>query len=83
MVIDANYDTVYSERWRNYGLGWVYIGFNIIGTVLMYYMFRVKHYNPTSLVRGVGQGAKFLCRAFKRRSGETPKGKEASNGRLV
>ncbi|KAJ5097422.1 hypothetical protein N7456_008143 [Penicillium angulare] len=73
----------YSERWRNYGIGWVYIGFNICGTVLMYYMFRVKHYNPTSLVRGIGQGASFLCRVFKRRSGETPKGKEASNGRLV
>ncbi|KAJ5717004.1 hypothetical protein N7488_002650 [Penicillium malachiteum] len=73
----------YSERWRNYGLGWVYIGFNICGTVLMYYMFRVKHYNPTSLVRGVKQGASFLCRVFKRRSGQTPQGKEASNGRLV
>lgn len=75
--------TDYSQRWRNYGLGWVYIGFNICGTVLMYYMFRVKHYNPTSLVRGIRQGAVFLCRVFKRRSGETPKGKEANNGRLV
>ncbi|OGE56227.1 hypothetical protein PENARI_c003G04364 [Penicillium arizonense] len=73
----------YSERWRNFGLGWAYIGFNVIGTVLLYYMFRVKHYNPTSLVRGIGQGASFLCRVFKRRSGQTPKGKEADNGRLV
>ncbi|KAJ5391521.1 hypothetical protein N7509_007011 [Penicillium cosmopolitanum] len=73
----------YSERWRNFGIGWAYIGFNIFGTVMMYYMFRVKHYNPTSLVRGVRQGASFLCRVFKRRSGETPKGKEADNGRLV
>ncbi|KAJ6109197.1 hypothetical protein N7486_001431 [Penicillium sp. IBT 16267x] len=73
----------YSERWRNFGIGWAYIGFNICGTVLMYYMFRVKHYNPTSLVRGIRQGGSFLCRVFKRRSGETPKGKEANNGRLV
>ncbi|KAJ5975960.1 hypothetical protein N7481_009667 [Penicillium waksmanii] len=73
----------YSERWRNFGIGWAYIGFNIFGTVMMYYMFRVKHYNPTSLVRGVRQGASLLCRVFKRRSGETPKGKEADNGRLV
>ncbi|CAG8427174.1 unnamed protein product [Penicillium salamii] len=73
----------YSERWRNFGLGWAYIGFNAAGTVLLYYMFRVKHYNPTSLVRGIGKGASFLCRVFKRRSGQTPKGKEADNGRLV
>ncbi|KAK5796153.1 hypothetical protein VI817_005438 [Penicillium citrinum] len=73
----------YGERWRNFGIGWAYIGFNVFGTVLMYYMFRVKHYNPTSLVRGICKGASFLCRVFKRRSGDTPKGKEADNGRLV
>ncbi|KAJ5553854.1 hypothetical protein N7513_003813 [Penicillium frequentans] len=73
----------YSQRWRNFGIGWAYIGFNIFGTVLMYYMFRVKHYNPTSLVRGIRQGGSLLCRVFKRRSGETPKGKEDKNGRLV
>lgn len=75
--------TVYSERWRNFGLGWAYIGFNVCGTVLMYYMFRIKHYNPTSIVRGVYRGASLLCRVFKRRSGTTPKGKESANGRLV
>ncbi|KAJ5682248.1 hypothetical protein N7462_005413 [Penicillium macrosclerotiorum] len=73
----------YSERWRNFGIGWAYIGFNIFGTVMMYYMFRVKHYNPTSIVRGIREGGSFLCRVFKRRSGITPKGKEADNGRLV
>lgn len=73
----------YSQRWRNFGIGWAYIGFNIFGTVLMYYMFRVKHYNPTSLVRVVRNGASIFCRVLKRRSGTTPKGKEADNGRLV
>ncbi|KAF9890288.1 hypothetical protein FE257_006202 [Aspergillus nanangensis] len=79
----ASSNIFYGERWRNYGLGWAYIGFNIMGTVLLYYMFRVKHYNPTSLVRGVVKSVKFVCRVFKRRSGETPKGREAENGRLV
>ncbi|KAK1150127.1 hypothetical protein N8T08_000026 [Aspergillus melleus] len=79
----ASSNIYYSERWRNFGIGWAYIGFNIFGTVLLYYMFRVKHYNPTSLVRGVVRGAKFICRIFKRRSGQTPKGREAENGRLV
>jgi hypothetical protein len=53
-----------------------------MGTVLLYYVFRVRHWNPTSLVRGVKQGAQVVCRVFKRRSGQTPKGKEAENGRL-
>ncbi|KAE8309870.1 ABC-2 type transporter-domain-containing protein [Aspergillus transmontanensis] len=79
----ASSNIYYSERWRNYGLGWAYIGFNVMGTVALYYLFRVKHYNPTSLVRGVARGAKLVCRVFKRRSGTTPKGREAENGRLV
>ncbi|KAE8355555.1 ABC-2 type transporter-domain-containing protein [Aspergillus coremiiformis] len=79
----AGSNIYYSERWRNFGLGWAYIGFNVLGTVALYYLFRVKHYNPTSLVRGIGDGARLLCRVFKRRSGTTPKGREAENGRLV
>ena len=72
----------YGERWRNWGIGWAYIGFNVFGTVVLYYVFRVRHWNPTSLVRGVKRGAVLVCRVFKRRSGETPRGKEADNGRL-
>ncbi|KAL4886550.1 ABC-2 type transporter-domain-containing protein [Aspergillus karnatakaensis] len=78
----AGVNIFYSERWRNWGIGWAYIGFNIFGTVMLYYIFRVRHWNPTSLVRGVKQGAQFVCRVFKRRSGQTPKGREAENGRL-
>lgn len=74
--------TAYGDRWRNFGIGWAYIGFNIFATVLLYYLFRVKHYNPTSLVRGAKQGVLFVLRVFKRRSGKTPEGKEADNGRL-
>lgn len=32
----------WSERWRNFGLVWVYIVFNIFVTILLYYTFRVK-----------------------------------------
>lgn len=32
----------WSERWRNYGIGFAYIGFNIFVAVLLYYMFRVR-----------------------------------------
>ncbi|OTB05983.1 hypothetical protein M426DRAFT_55928 [Hypoxylon sp. CI-4A] len=31
----------YSERWRNFGIFWAYIVFNIFATVLTYYIFRV------------------------------------------
>ncbi|EAW07735.1 ATP-binding cassette transporter [Aspergillus clavatus NRRL 1] len=79
----ATSNIYYGQRWRNYGLGFAYIGFNIMGTVMLYYMFRVKHYNPTSLVRGIVSGARFVCRVFKRRSGSTPRGREAENGRLL
>lgn len=58
------------------------MGFNIFATAMFYYLFRVKQYNPTSVVRGVKRGVMFVLRVFKRRSGKTPEGKEADNGRL-
>ncbi|KAK9371409.1 putative ABC multidrug transporter [Lipomyces kononenkoae] len=71
-----------SQRWRDWGIGWAYIGFNIFGAVFLYYLFRVRHYNPTSLVRGICNTGRFVGRVFKRRSGQTPEGKEADNGRV-
>ncbi|KAK5138566.1 hypothetical protein LTR08_000154 [Meristemomyces frigidus] len=32
----------WSERWRNFGLMWAYICFNIFGAVALYYLFRVR-----------------------------------------
>jgi ABC-type multidrug transport system permease subunit len=31
----------YSDRWRNFGLMWVYIGANIVGCILIYWLVRV------------------------------------------
>jgi ABC-type multidrug transport system permease subunit len=31
----------YSNRWRNFGLMWVYIIVNVIGAILLYYLARV------------------------------------------
>ncbi|KAK2758216.1 hypothetical protein FQN54_004060 [Arachnomyces sp. PD_36] len=72
----------YGERWRNWGIGWAYIGFNVMGAVLLYDVFRVRHWSPTTLVRNVGQAARIICRVFKRRSGTIPEGKEAENVQL-
>lgn len=35
----------WSERWRNYGIMWGYIAFNIGMAISVYYMFRVKKWN--------------------------------------
>ncbi|PGH06745.1 hypothetical protein GX51_02186 [Blastomyces parvus] len=32
----------WSDRWRNFGLGWAYIGFNVFAAVLLYYLLRVR-----------------------------------------
>jgi ABC-type multidrug transport system permease subunit len=32
----------WSHRWRNFGIGWAYIGFNVFSTVVLYYLFRVR-----------------------------------------
>jgi ATP-binding cassette subfamily G (WHITE) protein 2 (PDR) len=46
----------YSERWRNYGIGFAYIAFNITATVLLYWFFRV---------RGHGRGGEGLMGIFR------------------
>lgn len=37
----ATFDIDYADRWRNFGLLWVYIGFNVAATVVIYWLFRV------------------------------------------
>ncbi|KAK9319350.1 hypothetical protein V1517DRAFT_266462, partial [Lipomyces orientalis] len=32
----------WSQRWRNFGIGWAYIVFNIFGAVMRYYLIRVR-----------------------------------------
>ncbi|KAI9841997.1 MAG: hypothetical protein M1838_003324 [Thelocarpon superellum] len=32
----------YSQRWRNYGIGFAYIIFNVVGATTLYYVFRVR-----------------------------------------
>ena len=37
----AGVSSYYDERWRNFGLMWVFIGFNVVVAVLIYYLGRV------------------------------------------
>lgn len=44
----------YSHRWRNFGIFWIYIGFNIVGMVGVYYIFHVRQtnlLNPANLLK--------------------------------
>lgn len=45
----ANSNITYALRWRNYGLGFVYIFFNVCAAVLLYYIFRVRRWSVISL----------------------------------
>ena len=38
----AGYDVSYHARWRNFGIVWGFIVFNIFMTFTLYYLFRVK-----------------------------------------
>ncbi|KAK0130195.1 hypothetical protein ONS96_000718 [Cadophora gregata f. sp. sojae] len=35
----------WDQRWRNFGIMWVFIIFNFFGAILLYYAFRVKKWN--------------------------------------
>lgn len=42
----------WDTRWRNYGLGFAYIIFNIAAAVMLYYVFRVKKWDAASVKKG-------------------------------
>jgi ABC-type multidrug transport system permease subunit len=41
----AGSNIYYTERWRNFGIVWAYIAFNIFIAVASYYVFRVKKWS--------------------------------------
>ncbi|KAJ5248081.1 hypothetical protein N7524_012041 [Penicillium chrysogenum] len=43
----------YSERWRNFGIMWAFIGFNIFVATIMYYLVRVKRWSSADLKESV------------------------------
>lgn len=42
----------WSTRWRNYGIGYSYIIFNIVMAVLFYYAFRIRKWSAASVIQG-------------------------------
>ena len=57
----------YDLRWRNYGIGFSYITFNIFAAIALYYVFRVRHWSFASVAKGpsillhwIGEGGKWI-----------------------
>ena len=50
----AGVDIFWDERWRNFGIIWAYVVFNIAVAILAYYVFRVKRWS----LKGLGKGKK-------------------------
>ncbi|KAK9489410.1 ABC-2 type transporter-domain-containing protein [Lipomyces doorenjongii] len=75
----------WSQRWRNFGIGWAYIVFNIFGTVMLYYLIRVR--KPTGgtkrtvsiMLHYLGKAGYWVRSLFTRHREGIPKGTEHLN----
>jgi ABC-type multidrug transport system permease subunit len=56
----------YTTRWRNYGIGFAYIFFNICMAVLLYYLIRVRKGSG----KGIGERLAPVLKIFKKDPGE-------------
>ncbi|KAF2092595.1 hypothetical protein NA57DRAFT_82150 [Rhizodiscina lignyota] len=60
----AGSNIFWSERWRNFGLIWAYIGFNIFAATVLYWAFRVKKWENVGLKSMLATPAKFIKRCL-------------------
>jgi hypothetical protein len=74
----AVYGIVWSERWRNFGIVWAYIAFDIAVTVVVYYLFRVR--TVSSRMSGLRERILKLARVRRglRNRVERPNGRAGS-----
>ncbi|KAL1956581.1 hypothetical protein VTO42DRAFT_7052 [Malbranchea cinnamomea] len=79
----------WGDVWRNFGIGWAYIGFNIVAAIVLYHTFRV-HRPSKRLPKRAFLKAKHYAEElgdmgrtlFTSRLEKTPSGKENINERL-
>jgi len=76
-------DVYYSQRWRNFGIGFIYIFFNIFACIMLYYLFRVRRFSIASLAKGPARVADIVFiqgfrRLFARHVEPTPLEKQAT-----
>ncbi|PGH12263.1 hypothetical protein AJ80_06777 [Polytolypa hystricis UAMH7299] len=82
----------WGDRWRNFGLGWAYILFNIGAAVVLYYLLRVRKSKPKSSmgkkwIRLMGWYASrlgyWVRGLFAEHVEAPPRGKEHINDRVI
>lgn len=73
------------QRWRNFGIGWAYVVFNIFAAVALYYLFRVRKVSFNSLAKGPAKLVSTMGRGFRRlfarHSEPTPKEREGESNK--
>ncbi|KAF3939272.1 hypothetical protein ABW19_dt0207177 [Dactylella cylindrospora] len=80
----------YHERWRNFGIMWAYIVFNIFATICLYYLFRVKEWkspqakgkNLKLALKSMRTGGQFGRRLFTDKD-IVPLEKKKTNDRIL
>jgi ATP-binding cassette subfamily G (WHITE) protein 2 (PDR) len=68
----ASVSISYTTRWRNYGIGFSYIVFNIFVAILFYYLFRVRKSSGKSM----GEKLAPVLKLFKKDATKENKGSE-------
>ncbi|KAK9371702.1 ABC-2 type transporter-domain-containing protein [Lipomyces chichibuensis] len=84
----AGSEIYWSQRWRNFGIGWAYIVFNIFGAVMLYYLIRVR--KPTGgakrkvsiMLHYLGKIGYWVRSLFTRHREGMPKGTEHVNEKV-
>jgi ATP-binding cassette subfamily G (WHITE) protein 2 (PDR) len=75
-----------SQRWRNFGIGWAYIIFNLFAAITLYYLFRVRRVSFVSLAKGPARVADLIAvgfrRMFTRHSQPPPPEKKAESNKI-
>lgn len=78
----ASDNIFYDQRWRNFGIVWAYVIFNIAAAILLYYLFRVRKVSLKGTLTG-------WTSVFRRKGAEasqdkpTPEEKKPENPALV
>jgi ATP-binding cassette, subfamily G (WHITE), member 2, PDR len=84
----AGSEIFWNQRWRNFGLGWAYIGFNIFAAVYLYYFFRVRKSTGGSkkrmsiVIHYFGVAGYWVRSLFVKHKDEDKKGKEHVNNKI-
>jgi len=69
----ASSNIYWSERWRNFGVMWAFIGFNVFIAVLTYYLFRVKKWNKGGAKGEKGQKAESQIKEASKEANVLPR----------